>query len=164
MEVLSEAAISAYTSYYTRTGEVEEAAQDFSTCTQRKHHQKQSAALQLKLQWQIRSLSRNRNSPRAAYSIKLCFTSLNLYMSSGELCCAVFSSEGERELLYFALSAAPASKKPLRKRSSALMPSPCSWRWVDDALPSGSDEQSPSRSQRWTCTVRLWEIELWLLL
>jgi len=50
MEVLSEAAISACTSYYTRTGEVQEAAQDFSTCTQRKHHQKQSAALQLKLQ------------------------------------------------------------------------------------------------------------------
>lgn len=49
-----------------------------------------------------------------------------IYVTSGELCCAVFSSEGERELLYFALSAAPASKKPLRKRSSALMPSPCS--------------------------------------
>lgn len=135
-----EVPISACTSYYTRTEVVEEVAQDFSTCSQEKHHQKQSTDLLLKLQWQIRSLSRNRNSPRAAYSIKSCFIYLRLYMSLLENHAVLAFLQERRKLR---LLCHCSFKEPIRKQSSALMPLPCSWRQVDDGLPFGSHEQSP---------------------
>lgn len=148
---IKEVPISACTSYYSRTEVAEEAAQDFSTCSQGKHHQKQSAALQLKLQWQIRSFSRNRNSPRAAYSIKSCFISLRLYMSLLESHAVLDFLQKERRKLHLLLHW--GFKDPIKEAefcfdTMALLLKMGRWR---SALRVTRAESSGS--QRWTCTM-----------